>query len=101
MPERAKEEDDILAAIGSTEPSSFSEFCRELKDCPVKGDTAAWRELFATLEWLEHQKLIVIERSGRSIESLILTEHGADRVRGKLDKTRGLFRSIDSASNSA
>jgi hypothetical protein len=93
MAERNEEEDGILAAIGSTEPSSFSEFCRSLKDCPAKGDTAAWRELFAALEWLEHQKLIVIERSGRSIESLILTEDGADRIRGRLDDARGLLRS--------
>lgn len=75
---REVEEDNILAAIGSTESSSFSEFCRSLKDCPAKGDTAAWRELFATLEWLEHQKLVVIERKGRSIESLILTDAGAE-----------------------
>jgi hypothetical protein len=85
------DEDNILAAIGSTEPSSFSEFCRALKDCPAKGDTAAWREVFATLEWLEHQKLVIVERNGRSIESLILTEAGADRIREKLDKGRGLL----------
>jgi hypothetical protein len=87
-------EDDVLAAIGSTEPSTFNEFCRALKDCPVKGDTAGWREVFATLEWLEHQKLVVIERNGRSIESLILTDAGADRIRGKLDDGRGLLSSL-------
>jgi len=101
MTERNKEEDGILAAIGSTEPSTFNEFCRSLKDCPAKGDTAAWRELFATLEWLEHQQLVRIERSGRSIESLILTDAGADRIRSKLDNTKGLFRLIDSGSNAA
>lgn len=80
------DEDIVLAAIGSTEPSSFSEFCRSLKDCLMKGDTAGWREVFAALEWLEHQGLVVIERNGRSIESLILTGDGADRIRAKLDK---------------
>lgn len=65
-----------------------------LKDCPMKGDTAGWREVFATLEWLEHQRLVVIERSGRSIESLILTDAGADRIRANLDEERGLFASL-------
>jgi hypothetical protein len=88
------DEDVVLAAIGSTEPSSFNEFCRALKDCPRKGDTAGWREVFATLEWLEHQKLIVIDRKGRSIESLILTDAGADRIRAKLDEGRGLLSSL-------
>ena len=88
------DEDIVLAAIGSTEPSTFNEFCRALKDCPIKGDTAGWREVFATLEWLEHQGLVVIERSGRSIESLILTGAGADRIRAKLDKGRGLLASL-------
>jgi len=88
------DEDVILAAIGSTEPSTFNEFCRALKDCPMKGDTAGWREVFATLEWLEHQKLVVIERNGRSIESLILTDAGADRIREKMDKGRGLLASL-------
>lgn len=94
MSRRDEDEDNILAAIGSTEPSTFNEFCRGLKDCPPKGDTAGWREIFATLEWLEHQKLVVIERNGRSIESLILTDAGADRIRGKLDASRGLLSSL-------
>lgn len=88
------DEDVVLAAIGSTEPSSFSEFCRALKDCPMKGDREGWREVFATLEWLEHQGLVTIERSGRSIESLILTDAGADRIRAKLDTGRGLLASL-------
>jgi hypothetical protein len=88
------DEDNILAAIGSTEPSSFNEFCSGLKDCPAKGDREGWREVFATLEWLERQKLVVIERSGRSIESLILTDAGADRIREKMDKGRGLLEGL-------
>ncbi len=82
MTTREMEENAVLAAIGSTEPSTFNEFCRELKDCPSRGDKDAWRELFATLEWLEHQGFVKIERAGRSIESLILTDDGAARVRG-------------------
>ena len=88
------DEDNVLAAIGSTESSSFNEFCRSLKDCPRKGDTAGWREVFATLEYLEHQGLVAIERDGRSIESLILTDAGADRIRAKLDEGRGLLSSL-------
>jgi hypothetical protein len=78
---REMEENAIMAAIGLTEPSTFNEFCRALRDCPRKGDKDAWRELFATLEWLEHQGLVEIERNGRSIESLILTDSGASRIR--------------------
>jgi len=87
-------EDAILAAIGSTEPSTFNEFCRGLKDCPTKGDTAGWREVFTTLDKLEREKLVKIERNGRSIESLILTDAGADRIREKLDNGRGLLASL-------
>jgi hypothetical protein len=88
------DEDIILSAIGSTEPSTFGEFCSALKDCPAKGDREGWREVFATLEWLEHQELVTIERSGRSIESLMLTSAGANRIREKLDKRRGLLASL-------
>lgn len=87
-------EDNILAAIGSTEPSSFSEFCSGLKDCPTKGDKAGWREVFSTLDTLERSGFVVIGRNGRSIESLILTDAGADRIRAKLDNGRGLFASL-------
>lgn len=94
MTTRDQEEIAILAAIGSTEPSTFAEFCRSYKDCPAKGDTAAWREVFATLEWLEHQKMVIIERENRRIESLILTDEGAARVRANLDKDRGLLAGL-------
>jgi hypothetical protein len=33
--------DEILAAIPSTEPASFNEFLRELSDVPEKGDKPA------------------------------------------------------------
>jgi hypothetical protein len=86
------DDDTILSAIGSQEPSSFSEFCRGLRsDMPERGDTKGWRELFQALESLESRKLIVIDRVDRSIDSLILTDAGADIVRSKLDSRRGLF----------
>jgi hypothetical protein len=88
---RIEEENRALAAIGSTEPSTFNEFLRAYPDCPERGDTGARSELFGLLEWLEHQKLIVIERANRRIESLQLTDAGADRVRGLKDQDRGLF----------
>lgn len=87
-------EDKILAAIGSTESSSFNESCRALKVCPAKGDTAGWREVFETLNDLERRGLVVIEREERRIESLILTDAGADRIRAKLDEGRGLLASL-------
>jgi hypothetical protein len=86
------EQEVILSAIGSTEASTFSEFCRALKDdCPEKGDTAGWRELFGSLEWAEHQGLIEIDRVNRKIDSLILTEKGAALVRDRLDADKGLL----------
>lgn len=85
---------EILSAIGSTEPSTFAEFCRALKDCPEKGDTAGWRQLFGDLEYAEHRKLVVIERDQRRIESLQLTEDGAAEVRASLDKGRGLLEGL-------
>lgn len=82
---------EILSAIGSTEPSTFAEFCRALRDCPERGDTAGWRELFSDLEYAERQELVVIERLNRRIESLQLTDEGAAMVRAELDKGRGLL----------
>lgn len=81
--------DEILAAILSTEPATFGEFCNDLPDCPVKGERAEWAELFRQLEGLEKQGLVEIERANRggSIESLMLTGEGAARVkRAKLDR---------------
>jgi hypothetical protein len=75
-------EECVLSAIGSTEASSFSEFCEALGgDCPARGDKASWRELFQTLRGLEEAGCVVIERDDRSIRSLLLTQAGANRVR--------------------
>lgn len=84
--------DTILGAIGFTEPSSFGEFCGALgADCPEKGDRDAWRELFSTLNGLAAEGLVEIERDGRNIESIVLTEAGANYIRGKKDAARPLF----------
>lgn len=75
--------DEILAAIPSTEPATFGEFCSALPDCPEKGDREAWRDLFSQLKTLENAGMVEIERAntGGSIESLMLTVDGVDRVR--------------------
>ena len=85
----------VLSAISFTEPSDFNEFCRGLgKDCPAKGDTADWRELFSLLNECEQDGLVIVERSGRSIESVTLTDAGATLVRAQLDNKRGLFATL-------
>lgn len=84
------DEDKVLAAIGSTESSTFNEMCSALEgDCPEDKD--GWRELFKTLRTLENGGFIDVTRVKGNIDSLILTESGANRIREKLDKRRGLF----------
>ena len=77
------EMDDILQVVPSTEPATFSEFLRGLKDAPERGDKAEWSILFRQLERLEADGLVEIERSGNKIDTLILTEAGAARARGR------------------
>lgn len=72
----------ILSAIGSTEESSFFDFVSALgSEKPDKGDRDAWRQLFMQIEKLEVDGFVEVCRTGRSIDSLILTEAGAARVR--------------------
>ncbi|MGH8597515.1 MAG: hypothetical protein ACREXT_12730, partial [Gammaproteobacteria bacterium] len=86
----------LLSAIGSTEPSTFYEFCSALKDdCPEKGDRDAWRELFGSLELAARHGFLDIERTEKSIESLQLTAAGANRVRASFDQKRGLFSVLE------
>jgi hypothetical protein len=75
--------EEILAAIPSTEPCDFGEFLNGLPDVPEKGDRGAWSVLFAQLRRLEIDGLVEVERAntGGSIESLMLTGEGAERVR--------------------
>lgn len=75
--------DEILAAIPSTEPATFGEFLNALPDVPEKGDRAAWGELFSRLELAERLGYVEIERANRggAIESLMLSSEGAAAVR--------------------
>jgi hypothetical protein len=85
-------EDQILSAIGSTEPSDFNEFCRGLAaDCPESGDREGWREVFSHLRILEQHGFVTVSRTGNKIDSMILTSAGANRIREKLDNKRGLL----------
>lgn len=76
---------EVLQAIPVTEPADFREFLRGLPDIPSKGDRDAWRDLFETLEGLEADGLVEVERAnaGGAIESLILTEEGKEMVRNE------------------
>ena len=72
---------EILRAISSTEPCTFSEFLRGLPDAPERGDKSAWAELFDKLETFENLGLVEIERANGRIETLMLTEAGAAKVK--------------------
>jgi DNA-binding transcriptional ArsR family regulator len=85
-------EEVILSAIGSTEETTFSEFCSALGgDCPESGGREGWREVFNHLRILERHGFVEISRSGNKIDSMVLTEAGANRIREKLDNQRGLL----------
>jgi hypothetical protein len=73
---------EILRAVSSTEPCTFSEFLHGLPDVPERGDKEAWAELFDKLEMFENLGLVEIERNGGRIESLVLTEAGTAKVKG-------------------
>lgn len=67
----------LLEAIGSTEPSSFNEVCRALGDnCPEKGDKMEWAALFSGLDEAERDGLVDVGRMNGKIETVILTESG-------------------------
>lgn len=86
------DKDRLLDCVGSTEPSTFSEFLRALEDdCPEKGDKPAWAKLFSLIEECERDGLLVVERVKGKVDSLQLTPEGADAVRDRLDAKRGLF----------
>lgn len=89
----------ILAAIGSTEPSKFSEFCYALeKYCPEREDKKAWADLFRTLELLTTEQMVRVERKNGRITELQLTKKGADYIRPILDENRGLLAMLASDS---
>jgi hypothetical protein len=68
---------EILQACPSTEPATFSEFLRGLKDVPSKGDREAWADLFDRVRQVENMGLIEVERGDSSrMESFMLTGEG-------------------------
>jgi hypothetical protein len=90
------EVDRILAAISSTRPSTFNEFCAALKrDCPAKEDKSGWRDLFEKLKQAEADGLVYLTRDEGRIETLILSEWGGALIRVKLDDERPLLALFD------
>lgn len=86
----------ILKAIGTTEPINFAKFCHGLGDqCPEKGDTIRWSGIFSGLRNAEALGLILVTRIGKDIDTLRLTEAGADRIRARLDAARELFKFLE------
>lgn len=84
-------EEQILSVIPLTEPDDFRTFCNSLgDDCPQ--ERTEWAELFNTLRLLERQGDIMIDRLGRRIEFLQLTEQGANRIREFNDAKRPLLQ---------
>jgi hypothetical protein len=84
------EEITLLRAVGSQEPSTFNEFCRGLAgDIPTC--TPEWSALFRQVENCETEEWIEVSRHNGRIESLQLTQAGADKVRAHLDQSKPLF----------
>lgn len=83
----------ILSAIGSTEASSFNEFCGALdRHCPE--ERSEWAQLFKAVRKLEAAGFIEITRDGKDIEGLQLTDAGANRIRDKKDAGRALLQAM-------
>lgn len=65
----------LLSAVGSTEETTFGELCSALGDDRPE-DKSEWRDLFLSIDAAENNGQIEVSRSGRQIDSLILTESG-------------------------
>lgn len=84
--------DILLRAIGSTEASTFQEFCSALGEhCPAKGDRTGWASLFGALDEMQREVLVSVVRKDGKIEALRLTAEGAKRARKLLNQGRALF----------
>lgn len=78
----------LLNAIGSTEPTTFSELCDALgPDKPEKDDKRAWYILFELIRRAEEDGDIVVDRDGRTLNSVMLTADGVARL-ANLNKER-------------
>ena len=92
------DEKRILAIIWSTEPMSFFDICNALRRidmCPEKGDKKGWGQLFKLLGEFESVGYVDVERTGKSLESIQLTEKGRDLIRNFADMYRGLFKQLE------
>lgn len=92
-----EEELKLLSIVGSTEPSTFFEFCNGLRNIdliPEKGDKVGWSQLFRCVNDLERREYVTVKRLKGRIESIQLTQKGADSVREFADKTRTLFNNL-------
>lgn len=90
-------EETILAAIGFTEPSTFSEFCEALgDDCPQSGNRAEWTDVFGKLRVLESERYVIIVRDRQNIQQLQLTEKGANRIRDYNHARQPLWHTMES-----
>ena len=79
----------VLKAIGSTEASTFDEFCEGLEgDKPEQGDKDGWREILQTVAMCERERMVLLEREDGKIKSLILTEKGAAMMRAQVKGVR-------------
>ncbi len=90
----------LLRSTWSTSPMSFKDLCNTLRhdipDKPEPGEpreewNAFWRGLFGLIEEAEADGLMEVSRKGRDMDTLQLTPAGADRIRGQLDRGRGLL----------
>ena len=100
MKEQEEKDLKILSVIGSTEPSTFFDLCnglRRLDICPEKGDKTGWGTLFRKLGEYEAEGLCKTVRKNKNIETIQLTQSGADKVRDFADSKRELFQVEDMA----
>jgi hypothetical protein len=89
---------ELLKLIWSTEPMGFFDLCNAMRQegtCPAKGEKAEWGALFRHLGELEGAGWIKCERIKKNLESLQLTDKGADVVRNFADSKRPIFDVLD------
>jgi hypothetical protein len=77
----------ILINISSQEPSTLNEVLRGLgDDAPERGQRHEWHIFFRQLESLEELGLVEITRLNGRVDTLQLTEIGAERAREALQE---------------
>lgn len=84
----------LLSVIWSTEEMGFFDLCtalRSIDECPAKGQKAEWGALFRWLGDMEKDGWILCERIKGKLESLVLSDEGADAVRDFADGRRPII----------